>query len=234
MYYLWIIIFVFALAIALSIPGESPFYKEIFRVIPAVLIPAAVFIIWDYFFSVWSVWGINKEFITGRFWFGIPLESVLFYVAIPYAGLLLYAYSKKFIEKDVLRLFNKSITGFFLIVTLFLFFIFRKQLYTSIVSLVCAFLLTIRAWVSRPKSLSRFYLAYFISLVPVLIIYFTLIALGVLWYDPAQILGIKIINVPVENILYFLALFLMNVAIYDYLKSRQSSVVSGQSVEVND
>ncbi|MCX6188484.1 MAG: lycopene cyclase domain-containing protein, partial [Bacteroidetes bacterium] len=104
------------------------------------------------------------------------------------------------------------------------FFFFLKQLYTSVTMLLCAFLLSYRSWVARPKSLSRFYMSYFILLIPVLTIYGILTSIGALWYDPQQIIGLKIGAIPVENILYFLALFLMNVGLYDDFKNRKRRV----------
>ena len=101
---------------------------------------------------------------------------------------------------------------------LVLFFSYRKQLYTSISSLLCVFLLTYRTWVAKPKSLARFYLAFIICLIPVLVIYAILTSFAITWYDLKFITGIRMGAIPIENILFFLSLFLMNVGIYDYLK----------------
>jgi lycopene cyclase domain-containing protein len=219
--FLWINIITLLPFIALSFVKKVSFYKDFFYVLPAIIIPAAIFIVWEYFFVVWGVWDFNPAYITGIYWFGLPMEEVWSFITSAYSCLCIYAFLKVYIQKDILRGVQKLITTFFLLLSLVLFFAFPKYLYTSLTSLVCIFLLLIHSWIAGPKSLSRFYLAFFICLIPFLIINGILTRLPVISYDARYIIGIKLYTVPIESILYFLALFLMNVVIYEYFKRRK-------------
>ena len=228
--YLWINIILIAITIAFSFTKKVGFYKNYIYVLPAIIIPCILFIIWDYFFIQWGVWGFVPGSISGIYWFGIPMEQSLFLLTMPFFGLFIHALLGAYIKKDILISVQKLLTTFFLLLTLILFFAFAKHIYTSISALICAFTLLCRSWIARPKSLGRFFLSYFVTLIPFIIIRIILANQNVIWFDEAHIIGIKIINIPVEDIIYFLALFLLNVGIYEYAKrvfvSRQSTVVS--------
>ncbi len=213
------------LATAFVFALKLPLFKNYFALIPALIIPAVFFSVIDGFFTRWSLCGLNSQYILGFYWLGLPLEQIAFYFSMPLASLVIYEAVAKLLPKDVMRLFTKAITVFLLLLTIVLFFVFRKQLYTSVTMLLCAFLLSYRAWVAQPKSLSRFYLSYLFVLIPVLMIYGILTSIGALWYDPKQIIGLKLAAIPVENMLYFFALFLMNVGIYDGFKHRKKQVL---------
>ncbi len=232
--YLWINIIWLLLSIAFSFIKKIAFYKDFFYVLPAIIIPAFLFITIDYFFCVWGIWGFNKQDIAGVIWFGLPMEKVLFYFIASYSSLLLYAATKAMIRNDILRLYHQSISVILVLLLTVFFFAFRQKLFTSVTALLCLVTLTYRMWIASPKSLSRFYLAYLIGFIPVVFYYSLLTSRGILWHDPKQIIGIQMGVIPVEHSLYFLALFLMNVGIYDYFKVRKEAkrVDDDQKTEV--
>jgi lycopene cyclase domain-containing protein len=56
----------------------------------ALLLPGAIFIIWDEFFTQLGVWGFNEKYLTGIYIGSLPLEEVLFFICIPYACAFTY------------------------------------------------------------------------------------------------------------------------------------------------
>ncbi len=229
--YLWINILLISIPLAFSFSKKLAFYKVFIYLLPAILIPAALFLTLDYFFMVWKITGFNAGFVTGIYWFSLPFEEVLFFITMPCFSIFIYTCIKIFSEKDKLRAAQKLLTAFFLLISLLLFFAYPKHLFTAIISLLTSFLLICHSWISRTKSLSIFYLVFFTCLAPYIIIKFILISMSVIWYDPMGITGIKIFLVPVEEILYFLSLFLMNIGIFEYAKKTFSKGKSTEPTE---
>ena len=95
--------------------------------------------------------------------------------------------------------------------------IFRKDLITAMGALLCAFFLGYRSWVGKPKSMARFYMAFATAQLPIFLAYILLTATGTFWFSDTQIIGIKLGPLPIDIILFELALFLLNVGIFDLL-----------------
>jgi lycopene cyclase domain-containing protein len=69
-----------------------------------------------------------------------------------------------------------------------------------------------------------FYLAYFVSLVPFLIVNGILTSLPVVWYNNAHNLGIRLYTIPIEDTMYSLLLLLMNVWLYEGIKNSKLKI----------
>jgi len=61
-------------------------------------------------------------------------------------------------------------------------------------------------------------LAYFVSLVPFIVVDGILTSLPVVEYSDQYIMNIHLFTIPVEDFSYFFLLFLMVTTIYEYLK----------------
>jgi lycopene cyclase domain-containing protein len=218
--YLWIDILTFLIPFAFSFHKKIKLYKDSAYIIPAILAPAFIFITWDHYFTELGVWSFNPALVTGKILFGLPLEEVLFFVSVPYCCIFIYAASMVYIPKDLFRSFERYLTIGLILIFSAVIYLCRQKLFTSVCSLLLLFALLMRLWAGRRKSLSRFYLAFTISLVPFFIIYVILTSLPLISYDPQYITGIHIFTIPIEDLFYFLALILWNTGIYSFLKSR--------------
>jgi lycopene cyclase domain-containing protein len=61
------------------------------RLLRAVVLPLAVFVVWDVVAIERETWLYNPRYVTG--WelpFGLPIEELLFFVVIPLCALLSY------------------------------------------------------------------------------------------------------------------------------------------------
>jgi lycopene cyclase domain-containing protein len=85
--------------LALSFSKKLTFYKNPIRLVLAILIPMIVFIAWDMFAAMRGHWGFNTDYITGFFIFNLPVEEILFFAVIPFAGLFTWEVVKYFAEK---------------------------------------------------------------------------------------------------------------------------------------
>lgn len=219
--YLWINILSVLFPVLLSFDKKVAFYKEFRYVLPAIIVTAALFCVWDSFFTAWGIWGFNDKYITGIWWFGLPMEEVLFFFTVPYACLFVYACTRAYIPKDILHSAERAITFVVLLLSVAAVIIFRKQLYTSVTMLLCGMSILIRMWAAKRKSLSRFYVGFAFCLIPFLIINGVLTYLPVVWYNNAYNTGVRIFTIPVEDTFYLMVLLLWNVGIYESLKRRK-------------
>jgi lycopene cyclase domain-containing protein len=66
----------------------------------SVALSAVPFILWDMFFTHLGVWRFNAAYILGIQVFNLPLEEMLFFLAIPFACLFIY---RQFLSNPRLR-----------------------------------------------------------------------------------------------------------------------------------
>lgn len=216
--YIIIIISLFTLIpLGLSFIGKNPFYKDFLFAIPAIIIPVAFFACIEFFFISWGIWGLNSDKISGILWFGIPIETYGLYASISFFNLFIYSLNIRILKRDFFIHFHKIITTILILSLLVGIWFFRKELITALGALLCAFFLGYRSWVGKPKSMARFYLAFATAQLPIFLAYIALTATGTLWFSDPQIVGIKLGPLPIDIILYELALFLLNVGIFDLL-----------------
>ena len=192
--------------------------------IPAILIPAVIYIIWDFWFTDIGIWSFNPDFISGYYWIGLPLEEILFFFIVPYSCLFIYQCLSSWYPN--LRPSWKADNLFLLIAIILLVAgIFSlNHLYTCITFLSAGgmIIFAVRSGIGRRFNSRRFLIAYGIILLPFLIINGFLTALPVLIYNSNAISGLKIYTIPIEDVFYGMLLFLLNVIIYERREYKSS------------
>ncbi len=88
-------ILLMAACLALTLPLEFVFaarvYRRPLRMLQAVSVTVIVFSIWDIIAIQAGLWSYSERFTSGVVLpFGLPLEELLFFIAIPLCGLLTY------------------------------------------------------------------------------------------------------------------------------------------------
>ena len=220
--YLILLIVSIAVPLIQSFDKRKRYAEKIKYIIPAILITAAFFIVWDINFTEAKIWTFNTEYTFGLILKGLPIEEWLFFLVVPYCCIFIYEIVKVDLEKYeypnfFLALSLVLIVGFGLIG-----YLFRQHRYTFPAFLIPAIYLGYTVIRNKFKDyLTKFYFSYFISLIPFLIVYGILAALPLVTYNPAHILNIRILNIPVEDFTYFFLLLLMMITIYEFLKERR-------------
>lgn len=220
MKYTYLLIDVFSLLFPLlfSFHPRLKFYQKWPAFFPAVLISGISFIAWDMYFTRLKVWGFNPAYLTGVFIGNLPVEEVLFFFCIPYACLFTYEAlpQKGFSPGKELVLTLILIGG-----SLFLTACYWQQLYTVVTFSVLAALLFGVRFIAQIDWLSRFYQTYLILLLPFLLVNGLLTGTGldapIVWYNRAEIMDLRILTIPIEDIFYGMALILLNLLIYHKL-----------------
>lgn len=202
----------------------APFYKTWKYLWPAIALPAALFILWDEWFTRMGVWGFNPRYLTGVFIGNLPIEEILFFICIPYACVFTYFALKHLIEKDYLFQHQELISSVIIIIMLLMGMQQIEKWYTGVTFILLGIFLAFQMFKIRPRYMGRFYLAYAVILIPFFIINGILtgsfIEEQVVWYNNDENLGIRIGTVPVEDIFYGMLLILLNVVIYEWLQEK--------------
>ena len=192
---------------------------------PALLTAAIPFLIWDIYFTSIGVWGFSPKYVTGYYFFNLPIEEVLFFVCIPYSCMFTYHCFAVFVKKDLLYRYEKFISGV-LIMMLIAFAIFNTdKMYTVFTFSFLAIFLLYLKMVNKAHWLSRFYFAYAFLLIPFLIVNGILTGTGleepVVWYNDHKNLGIRLLTIPIEDIFYGMLLILLNVSLLEKFQNKK-------------
>lgn len=212
-----------AIPFAFSFESRIAFYKKWKALLPALVIPAIPFLIWDSIFTSQGVWGFNEDHLTGIRLGNLPLEEILFFFCIPYACVFSYEVLNYFVKRDVLGKYARYGTTILAYMLVAVAFQSYDKLYTFTTAvLTFTFLLTHLVVLKKPYW-SRLILTYLIIMIPFFITNGILTGTGlespVVWYNDDENLGIRLMTIPIEDTLYGFLLFGLNVTIYERLKA---------------
>jgi len=220
--YLILMFATIAFPLVLSFDKNVQYYKKLKYILPAIFIAGAIFIVWDINFTRSRVWGFNPDYLIGKDMLSLPIEEWLFFLVVPYSTVFIYEVLKFYLKKyeyanPFLILSLLLIVGFALIA-----YFFRNQAYTFLTFLFSSVYLTYTVFRNQFKQhITKFYFAYFVSLIPFIIVNGVLTSLPVVEYNSLHIMNIRLINIPVEDFSYFFLMLLMVITIYEFLKERR-------------
>lgn len=222
--YLLIDLLCIIIPLAASFHPRSPFYKEWKYYLPVNLVVSLFFLVWDWLFTHFHIWGFNDDYITGIRLFGLPIEEVLFFICIPYACTYTYyvfnRYTQVTFPATAIRI------SYLLASLLFIATILNPvKLYTSVTFMLLAILLATLS-IKRTRYLDSFFIVYLMMLIPFFVSNGILTGFGVdspiVWYNDQFNLGIRMLTIPVEDAFYAMLMLLMNIAGYEWLKKKKS------------
>lgn len=220
--YLFINVLSISVPLLFSFHPRLKFYKQWYAVFTAIIIPGVIFILWDILFTRWGVWGFTPSHLSGVYWFRLPIEEWLFFICIPYACVFTYASLSILVKKDFMGSYAKPISWMLLVVLVVIALINNNRIYTSVTFLGTASFLLFHLLILKSDYLGRFYLGYLVIYIfPFLIVNGILtgsfLTEPVVWYNNAENLSLRIFTIPVEDFVYGMLLYLMNVTVYEKL-----------------
>ena len=172
----------------------------------------SVFIISDMILVNNQIWSFNSDFTLGIKLGNLPIEEILFFLIIPFSCILIYELIKK---TNVEVKFNYKPTLYLLMILLIITsYAAEAKIYTSFITILTALFLGVMLIVNKNNLASKnFWIYNLICLIPFLIIDLILTFLPIVSYNPAAILSIRIITIPIEDICYsflMLSLYLVS------------------------
>lgn len=221
--YLFLDIISILFPLAFSFHPKFDFSKKWKYLWPSIFATAMVFILWDIVFTEKGVWGFNPDYIIGIYLYNLPLEEILFFVCIPYACVFIYDSLNFLIKKDWLGEFAPNISAALCLLLVSIGLLNAQRSYTCVTFIITGAFLGSLRWVSKPTFLGRFYVSFIVTLLPFFMVNGILtgsfISEPVVWYNSAEMLGVRIGTIPLEDIFYGMLLILVNVWFFEKLQN---------------
>jgi lycopene cyclase domain-containing protein len=222
--YLLINIFTLLFPVALSFDKKVYFFKSWKFIWPGMALTCLVFLFWDVLFTVKGVWSFNSKYITGITVLHLPVEELLFFLTVPFACIFIYACLNFYIKWEMNTRLTRIISNLIIIFSILILIFYQHRLYTRVTFCLLAFLVILFQFIFKVRWLSRFYMAWVVTLLPFYIINGVLTALPVVMYNNAENMGIRLGTIPFEDHFYCMALLLMNIGIFEYLRARYTKL----------
>lgn len=223
--YLGLMIFSLSYPLAQSFEWRISLYKKWKALGVATLVMMAVFIPWDIWFTTKGVWWFNDDYTIGLKILHLPIEEWLFFIIIPYACIFIFEVLNFYIKKDILKNIARPFLLLMASALAMLSIIYSEQLYTFTTFSITSIALFITAYFN-PKWLGKFLLGYFVSLIPFLLINGiltgSLIKSPIVNYNPQEIIGLRILLIPIEDSIYNILMLLNIMWIYQSFKKPET------------
>lgn len=215
--YLLINFFTLLFPIVLSFDKRVMFFKSWKFIVPGLLITGLIFLAWDYIFTLYNVWSFNSDYVIGVYFLNLPIEEILFFITVPFACLFIYECLNYYVKQDLLADLTTFISFFWLAISISMLLLYYDRVYCLITFGLLLFL-SVLVLIRRPYWLSRFYLAYFVSLIPFYMVNGILTGIPIIMYNKAEIMGFRVGTIPFEDHFYSLSMLLINMFFFEYFK----------------
>jgi len=194
----------------------------------ANLISATLFLVWDFLFTNAGVWGFNEKYISGIHLYNLPLEEILFFFCIPFACLFTYHCFSLFFRirwTDHLTNYVLLSLAFFLLITGVMN---ADKAYSSMTFISTSLILVLLRFGFKADWFDRLFTTYLVLLLPFFVVNGILTGTGlkepVVWYNNEEIMGIRLLTIPFEDIFYGFELIVLTVFGFEKLRGLSSSL----------
>ena len=205
----------------------NPVYKKWKFILPSVVLPGILFLVWDAWFTHMGVWGFNPRYVSGIYLYNLPIEEVLFFICIPGACIFSYEAVNFFFKTEAGSKYHRLISIFIFFFGMVTLAFNTHRAYTALtfIGLLAALGFVELIW--KPNFLGRFYIAYGFIIIPFLVVNGVLTGTGleepVVWYNNNENLGIRMGTIPFEDVFYGMLLILLNISLFEFFQKRKTT-----------
>lgn len=210
--------------VILSFDKRVKFFQNWKYIFPGLFISGLLFLFWDYLFTVYGVWSFNPDYIRGIYFLNLPIEEILFFVTVPFACIFIYECLNYYIKRDLLESVSVYITYVLIGLCAVLLVLFYDKVYSLITFGLLLVILLLAQFVFKLKFLSRFYLAYLVSLIPFYIVNGLLTSIPVVMYNNDENMSFRVGTIPFEDHFYSMAMLLLNIMFFEYFRKRAKPI----------
>jgi lycopene cyclase domain-containing protein len=213
--YLLIDILTLAGPLALSFDKKVAFASKWRFILPAIGIPALLYLIWDFAFTRLGIWEFNPRFILGVYAINLPLEEILFFLAVPYACLFIYECIRVYFPNWNFRIAAKVFSWILVILCAMVIYKHYEKVYTALTAVLLMITILNHLWVTRGDYLAHLYISWLLAIIPMLVVNGLLTGLPILIYNDQHNLGIRLGSIPIEDFFYNLLLMIWMVWLFE-------------------
>lgn len=202
----------------LSFDKKVAFYKTWKYLGYGFLLVGLPFVLWDILFTKMGVWGFNPDYLTGIHIGNLPLEEVLFFVVVPFSCTFIFACVKAYFAKARLMGFNRVFYAALCIYAVVVLVFGKGGVYATSAALLA--LVSIPVLLKIKVDVRFLPLSFLIALFPFFVVNGVLTGTGldapIVWYNNAEITGIRFFTIPMEDVVYGWVLLAGNIVAYQY------------------
>ena len=176
-----------------------------------------IFIPWDIWFTRLGIWGFNPKYLTGLYFFNLPLEECLFFICIPFCCIFTYHVVWTLSKDKSIKPMKRAcwIISFALLLAGVLL---NDIMYTASTFIGLSIAMLIAPYYVNMKV---FFKTYLILLFPFLVVNGLLtgsfIEDQIVWYDNNNNISLRILTIPLED--FFYSFFMLLVVMIGYQRS---------------
>lgn len=224
--YLLVNFFTVIIAFIFSFHKKIKFYRHFTAFLKASFLVAIPFILWDIWFTKMGVWWFDMNYTIGVKLFGLPVEEWLFFICIPFACIFTYFCLNKFFNLNWTNKFNNVIAWVTIIVCIAFAILHHDRIYPLVTSLATAITMIYLHFVNKADWIGKgsfVYLILMLGFFPVNgVLTGTGLASPIVNYNSEEIINIRMLTIPVEDMVYGYTQFMLNVFFFKLFKSRKS------------
>ena len=197
----------------------APFFK-------AILVVAIPFILWDVWFTKKGIWWFNYDYTLGINLAGLPLEEWLFFVCIPFACVFTYYCLNKFFDLTRANAFNTTIVFAGSIVCTVIALLHFDKTYTFVTATVTVLALLYLHFIAKVSWIGQASLVYLVLMAGFFPVNGILTGTGlespIVNYNPAEILNIRMLTIPVEDAVYGYTQFMLTIYFFKLFQKKST------------
>jgi lycopene cyclase domain-containing protein len=201
-----------------------------FRLWPALFagigLNLILFVVWDSWFTRTGVWSFNPTYVSDYRILDLPLEEWSFFVVVPYASIFIYACLKAYTNDNWWQNKVRFLNYTFIIWSILVIVVFHDKTYTVVNFALALVILLVQQYWIKGKYMGYFWMAYFVHLIPFFIVNGVLTGAvtpePVVLYNPEEIIGMRLITIPIEDSVYALTCLLLPITVMEALQQKKS------------
>ena len=225
-FYALIILLTIAGPFILSFDKKVHFYTYWKALFPSLLLIGFIFLVWDEYFTVKSIWGFNPTYLSRIYIGHLPLEEVLFFLVVPYACVFIYEVIKAYFPNLKTKKLGHYFAFGFTLTGLTFGLAQMDNWYTASACIISSFLTIGFYFINRVKWFGNFVVTYLVAFFPFLIVNGILTGAitdqPIVWYSEEHIMGPRIITIPIEDLFYNYSMLLPIFGLYEFFKSKMN------------
>lgn len=219
--YLFVNLFTISVCFAFSFHQKIRFDKYFKTFLISSSLASIPYLIWDAVFTKIGVWWFNTSYTLGISIGNLPLEEIMFFWFIPFSCTFTYYCLTEFFDFSFLKKYDKFFRVFLLVFFVLLLIFYHVKIYITVVSVFCC-LLIILLTQEKSFSITKLTLIYLILMLGFIPVNGVLTGYGlenpIVNYNPKDILGVRLLTIPLEDIGFGFGMFLLNIYLFEKFK----------------